>query len=144
MDLPFPILIKYLLTLFVEIFTFSLFAYFVFSITKAEINRRCKGSVIIGVVSGLCFHTLFLILIIISWLNHLNPVTFFNIYRTYMSEVISGILGMDSMILMPITIISTIIAYVQLEQTGDRLIEKYWRNPKIYYGENPKPPYLKF
>jgi hypothetical protein len=38
--------------------------------------------------------------------------------------------------------IGLFIAYSNFWQSGDWFIEKYWRNPKINYGANNKPPFL--
>jgi len=107
------------------------------------VSRRWKASVISGVVLGLSIHSIYYILRLAGWLIQVNLATIPSSLIIYFSQLIPGILGIDSIIIMPIIIMATFIAYVRFEQSGDRLIEKYWRNPKINYPEGQKPPFLK-
>jgi hypothetical protein len=59
-------------------------------------------------------------------------------------EIFSATIGLAAIITMPTIIIGTLFAYYNFWKTGDRLIKKYWRNPKVHYDENAKPPFLKF
>ena len=132
-----------LIVLLGEVLAFSGFAYFVFTKTTGEVCRRWKASVVCGVVVGFCIHSFFFVLGIIGLLVQINLNNLPGLIASSLL-LIPAYLGVDSYITMPMVILGTFIAYSRFEQYGDRLIEKYWRNPKVHYGKDQKPPFLKF
>lgn len=144
MEHLFPVPINYLVFLFVEIMIFSTFAYFVFFKTTGEVCRRWKVSIFVAVTFGVVTQTFFIGLGWIGWLMKLNLATIGKDLIEYLNILMPASLGTASLITMPIIILGTFIVYYQLLNSGDCLIEKYWRNPKVHYGSNQKPPFRTF
>jgi len=136
------VLINNLSIILVEVSIYVLFVFIVFTKTTGEICRRWKVSVFVSVVFGLIYQTIFFGLCFIGWIMKLEHVGLINSLMEYILDFIPALLGLFSLIIMPIIIVGTFIAYYRFENTGDLLIEKYWTNPKIYYGNYPKPPLL--
>ena len=134
----------YVVTLLIELVAFFAFVYFVSTKSEGDISRRWKASAFIGVCFGLLVHLVFLAVIVLGWLFETNVESLFtNLPERIMSFIVEAI-ALGAIVTMPVAILGLFTAYHYLWQTGDRFVEKYWRNPKIHYGENQKPPYLKF
>jgi hypothetical protein len=135
---------KYAIALFLEIFVFGCFAYLAPTRTKGEVSRRWAASSLVSILFGLSIHLFLMGIIIVGWISNVNVETFPpDLYGQFI-EVLSVTIGLAAIFTMPTIIIGIFIAYFNFWQTGDRLIEKYWRNPKVHYGKNAKPPFLKF
>jgi hypothetical protein len=139
-----PIQSNYLIILLVEVSLFSIFVYLVFSKTKDDVCRRWKASVFVSVIFGIFIQTILLGLSAVGWLMQVNFATLIDSFIKGFYALIPAWIGMEALLTMPIIILGTFIAYFRFWNSGDRLIEKYWRNPKIHYGQNQKPPFLKF
>ncbi len=142
MSYPTSISMKYLLILIVELLAFSIAAYLLFTKTKDEVNRRWKVSVLCGVTFGLSIDLIFFVMVVIDWLIKLNFSDFLQNVISFLDKSLPAFLGLEALIVMPGIIIGTLIAYYRFLQSGDRLIEKFWRNPKIHYRDDQKPPYF--
>lgn len=144
MENVFEYLPSCIIALIVELVVFFGFVYFVTMKTDDEVSRRWKAAAFVSVCSGLLVQLVVLALIVFSWFFENNTETFVvNLPTTIISFFAEGIV-IGATVTMPVVIIGLLIAYHYFWQTGDRLIEKYWRNPKIHYGANSKPPFLKF
>ena len=136
--------IQYVIILFAEIVVLSGFVYIIFSKAKGESSRRWKASVVVAVLFGVLIHICFIMALIMVWIDWANFETlfidFFNKYKEGLLLIISA----DTLIILPMIIIGIFVAYIMFWQSGDRYVEKFWRNPKISYREHPKPPFLKF
>jgi len=136
-----PDSVKYALILFVEILAYCIFVYFVVSKTTGQVARRWKASVFSGVVFGLCFHLFFSGLLMLGWLLQVNFVSSLYSQINGLLLLAAQIIVLDSIVIMPIIIVGTFIAFGRFASSGDQLIEKHWRNPKIHYGEYKRPPF---
>ena len=134
----------YVAALFIELIVFSGFVYFVSSKTKDDVSRRWKASAVISVLYGMAIHFLFMVIIVLGWIVETDFESLIATLPEKLFSFASQAIGLAAIITMPAIIFGVFIAYHYLLQTGDRLVEKYWKNPKIHYGENQKPPYLKF
>jgi hypothetical protein len=135
---------NYAIALLIELFVFFGFVYLVSIKTEGDISRRWKAAAFIGVFYGLLIHLVFLVIIVLGWIFETNFETFFINLPERILSFTAQIIALETMVTMPIIIIGVFMAYHHLWQTGDRFVEKYWKNPKIHYGENQKPPFLKF
>jgi hypothetical protein len=144
MENLFPIPINYFVILFVEIIVFSLFVYFVFTKTTGEICRRWKASVFLAALIGVFVQASFIGLGWVGWLMEVNLSTFFQDFIQFVDRLIPASLAMASFVTLPIIILGTFFAYAWFAQHGDYLIDKYWRNPKVYYRSDQKPPFHNF
>jgi hypothetical protein len=133
-----------MIALFVEIIFFASFIFIVCFRTNEDFARRWKASVFIGMLSGICTHLIFTLLLIIGWIYRGGFTTLQNGVNEIIGQCVLLFVDTAAYFTMPVMILATLIAYFNFWQTGDRLIEKYWRNPKIRYRANQKPPYLKF
>jgi len=133
----------YVVALSVELIVFFGFVYFVSIKTKGDISRRWKASAFISICFGLLVHTVTLAIIVLVWLIEAKAETFFVNLPEKAISFFAQVITIGAIVTMPVVIIGIFMAYYHLWQTGDRFVEKYWRNPKIHYGENAKPPFLK-
>jgi|RhiMetdeSRZDD1v2_1073273.scaffolds.fasta_scaffold1848325_1 hypothetical protein len=133
-----------IIALMLELAVFFGFIYFVTMKTDSEVSRRWKAAAFIGVCVGVSVQLIVLTLVVLGWFIESKTETFVvNLSTTVISFFAEGIV-IGATVTMPVVFIGLFIAYHYFWQTGDRLIEKYWRNPKIHYGANSKPPFLKF
>jgi len=79
---------------------------------------------------------------VIDWLIKINISDLLQNVISFLDISLPAFLALEALIVMPGIIIGTLIAYHRFLQSGDRLIEKYWKNPKIHYIDNQKPPYF--
>ena len=135
---------NYVVALLIELIFFWVFVYVASNKTEGEVSRRWKASALLSVSFGLLIHFVLLALIVLGWIFETDFETLFADLLEKVMSFASQIIGLAAVITMPVIIIGVFIAYHYLWQTGDRLVEKYWKNPKVHYGENQKPPYLKF
>jgi NADH:ubiquinone oxidoreductase subunit 6 (subunit J) len=136
--------IQHVVILFAEIIVFSSFVYIVSTRTNEELSRRWKASAFVSVLFGLLIHFFCIVLFVIICIYNANSETLLNDLPNKFKEGLLLLISLATFITMPIIIIGIFIVFFQFRQNGDRLIEKYWRNPKISYREHAKPPYLKF
>lgn len=134
--------INYLITFLVEVVFFSIFVYIVLKKTRDETLRRWKVSVFAGVATGFIIQTIIFGLGLVGWLMQVKSAAFFESLITYFFTLLSVFIVLESLVIMPIIILSTFIAYFQFENSGDRIIEKYCKNPKIHYSTDQKPPFF--
>ena len=137
----------YVIALIIELIVFFGFLLLTTSITNSEVSRRWKGASLISVSYGLLFHLLILFIFIFEFLSWIFKTNLELILANLPEKLIlleSEAIALAAVITMPMIIVGVFIAYLHLWQTGDRFIEKYWKNPKIHYAINEKPPYLKF
>lgn len=132
-----------IIALIVEFVVFFGFVHFASAKTKSEVSRRWKAAALISVCCGLLSHLLVSAILVLSWFFDKNIgkviVELPNLLITFFAQAI--VIG--AMVTMPMVILVLFLAYFSLWQTGDRLVEQFWRNPKIHYDENNKPPFLK-
>jgi hypothetical protein len=132
-----------IIALIIEFVVFFGFIYFVSIKTEGEVSRRWKAAAFISVCLGLLLHLVFLAIIVFAWLIEQNTATFFVNLPEVVIALFAQAIVIGAAMTMPVVIIGLFMAYLHLWQTGDRFIEQYWRNPKIHYGEQRKPPSLK-
>jgi ABC-type spermidine/putrescine transport system permease subunit I len=111
---------------------------------KSEVSRRWKASSLVSILFGLLIHLCILVIIVFGLISDVNVETMSTDLGRVFIEIFSATIGLAAIITMPTIIIGTLFAYYNFWKTGDRLIKKYWRNPKVHYDENAKPPFLKF
>jgi hypothetical protein len=123
---------------------FAIFIFFVTTRTRSEISRRWIASLLFSLFAGITVYILFIVLFGINWLmitkDLIAAIDILHFARYFLPILIQTKVFIE----IPVMVGFLLIAYVYFWQTGDRLIEKYWRNPRIYYPNNGKPPYLKF
>jgi hypothetical protein len=130
------------IALILEFVVFFGFTYFVSRKTYGEVSRRWKASAFMSVCFGVFVQLLVLAIVVFVWLLEKDIQSMFmNFSMTIISFVAVGIV-IGATVTMPVVVIGLFIAYHNFWQSGDRFIEKYWRNPKIHYGANRKPPFL--
>ena len=134
----------YVIALLVEFIVYFGFLYLVSTKTAGDVSRQWKASAFISVCFGLLVHLVTLAVIILGWLIETNVETFFARLPENIISLFVQAIAIGAVATMPVVILGIFIAYLHLWQTGDRFVEKYWRNPKIHYGEHPNPPPLKF
>ena len=134
----------YAVVLLIELGVFFGFVYFVSIKTEGDVSRRWKASAFISVCFGLLVHMVTLAIIILAWFIEANAATFFVNLPEKVMTFFAQVIAIGAIVTMPVVMIGIFMAYQHLWQTGDRFVEKYWRNPKIHYGENARPPFLKF
>lgn len=133
-----------IIALVIELVVFFGFVYLVSIKTDGEVSRRWKASAFISVCSGLLVQLVVLALVVFGWFIDNKTETFVVSLSTALLYFFAQAIVIGATVTMPVVIIGLFMAYHYLWQTGDRFVEKYWRNPKIHYGENSKPPFLKF
>jgi hypothetical protein len=144
MENVFEYLPSYIIALIVELIVFFGFVYFVTMKTDDEISRRWKAASFVSVCVGLLVQVAVWALVVFGWFIENNTEAFVaNLSTTILLFFAEGVV-IGATVTMPVVLIGLFIAYHYFWQTGDRLIEKYWRNPKIHYGANSKPPFLRF
>lgn len=136
--------LHYVMALLIELIVFFGFVYIASSKTKGEVSRRWKASALISVLYGLVTHFLLMIIIFLGWIFETDFETMFVYLPEKLLSSASQCISLATTITMPAIIIGVFIVYHYLWQTGDRVVERYWKNPKIHYDENQKPPYFKF
>ena len=142
MDNIFEYLPGSIVALIVEFVVFFGLVYFVSRKTDDEVSRRWKASAFISVCFGIFVQLLILAIVVLVWYLENNSKTFVvNFSMGVISFFAVGIV-IGATVTMPVVMIGLFIAYHNFWQSGDRCIEKYWRNPKIHYGANSKPPFL--
>jgi hypothetical protein len=134
----------YVVALVIELIIFLSFVYFASNKSEGEVSRRWKASAFLSVSFGLLLHSVLVALIVLGWIFETDSKGLFTDLPEKLMSVAVQTIGLAAIITMPVIIIGVFIAYRYLWQTGDRFVEKYWKNPKVHYGENQKPPYLKF
>jgi hypothetical protein len=139
-----PVPINYLIILLVEVSVFSIFVYFVFSKTKDEVCRRWKASVFIGVIPGILIQIFIFGLLAVGWLTRVNSATIIDSFIKGLHTLIPYLIVIEAFIFMPFIICNTFFAYFHFLINGDHLIDKFWRNQKIQYGQSQKSSFLKF
>lgn len=135
---------NYAIALLIELIVFFGFVYFVSIKAEGDVSRRWKASALISISFGVLIHLLFLVIIVLGRIFETNSETVFINFPERLVSFTTQAIGLAAIVTMPTIIIGVFIAYHYLWQTGDRFVEKYWKNPKIHYSENEKPPYLKF
>jgi hypothetical protein len=131
-----------LITLFIEIASYTGLIYVASKITKYETSRRWRASAYIGVLSGIAGSTLIVIMLLVILISKGDIFAIIrNLPRLYINSLYL-MLGLITFISMPLTFIVTFGLYFTFWRDGDTLIEKYWKNPKIHYPDNAKPPYF--
>jgi len=120
---------RYVVALFIELIIFSGFVFFASSKTKDEVSRRWKASALISILYGLVIHFLLMAIIVLGWIFEKDFETLFADLPKKLLSFASQTIGLAAIITMPAIIIGVFIAYHYLWQTGDRLVEKYWKNP---------------
>lgn len=131
-----------LIPFIIELFIYIIFIYLASTTTKLEVSRRWRASALVGVISGLALNTMIVIVIWSSWIMQGKIGTIFQDFAQAFILCFNIILGLTPYITMPMIIIVTLGSYFRFWQDGDRLIEMYWKNPKIHYPDNAKPPYF--
>jgi hypothetical protein len=134
----------YVIALIVEFIVFFGYVYFVSVKTEGGVSRRWKASAFISVCCGLLVHVSILGAIVLGWLIETNIEIFLISLPEKVMSFFANAIAVGAIVTMPVVMIGLFMAYFHLWQTGDRFVEKYWRNPKVHYGENGKPPFLKF
>jgi hypothetical protein len=131
-----------LITLFIEIASYTGLIYVASKITKYETSRRWGASAYIGVLSCIAGSTLIVIMLLVILISKGDIFAIIrNLPRLYINSLYL-MLGLITFISMPLTFIVTFGLYFTFWRDGDTLIEKYWKNPKIHYPDNAKPPYF--
>jgi hypothetical protein len=131
-----------LITLFIEIASYTGLIYVASKITKYETSRRWRASAYIGVLSGIAGSTLIVIMLLVILISKGDIFAIIlNLPRLYINSLYL-MLGLITFISMPLTFIVTFGLYFTFWRDGDTLIEKFWKNPKIHYPDNAKPPYF--
>ncbi|HLO14339.1 MAG TPA: hypothetical protein VK206_05895 [Anaerolineales bacterium] len=137
-------ILGYVIALIIELVVFFNFVYFVSRKTEVEVSRRWKASALISVSFGLLVQLVSLAIIVLDWVIKKDIETFIVSLPQMLISLFAESIVIGAMVTMPVILIGIFMAYHHLWQTGDRFVEKYWRNPKIHYDENSKPPFLKF
>ena len=133
----------HIIALTVELIVFFGLVCFATMKSESEASRRWKASALISVLLGFFIQLAVLALVVFGWLIGENTeASVMNLSTRVISFFAEGIV-IGATVSMPVVLIGLLIAYHYFWQTGDRLIEKYWRNPKIHYGANSKPPFFK-
>ena len=114
--------------------------YFTSTKTESEVSRRWKASAFLSASFGLLIHFVLMAIIVLGWIFETDSETLFADLLEKLMSFASQTIGLAAIITMPMIIIGDFIAYHYLWQTGDRLVEKYWKNPKVHYDKNQKPP----
>jgi hypothetical protein len=142
MDNVFEYLPGSIIALTVEFVVFFGFIYFVSRKTDVEVSRRWQASAFISVCFGVFVQLLVLAIVVFVWLFENDIQTLFMNFSMIVISFFAVGIVVGAIVTMPMVMIGLFIAYLNFWQSGDRFIEKYWRNPKIHYGANRKPPFL--
>jgi hypothetical protein len=132
---------NYWVLLLLEIIVYSVFVFIVFSKSTGEVYRRWNASVFVAGLIGIFIHSSIIGLGWLGWFMKLNLSTFVNDIIQFSNDLMPVSIAMASLITMPIIILGTFFAYARFKQFGDYYIDKYWRNPKVHYNSNHKPPF---
>jgi predicted membrane metal-binding protein len=136
------VVIFLLISLFIEIASYTGFIYIASKITKHETSRRWRASALVGVLSGIAGSTVIVIMLLVIWILKGDVLTILrNLPMLYINSLYL-MLGLITIFSMPLTFIVTLGLYFTFWRDGDTLIEKFWKNPKIHYPDNTKPPYF--
>jgi hypothetical protein len=137
-------LLSHFIVLVGENIAFMGFSILIHLKTVDAVFRRWKASAIISIFFGVFLHLAVYAIFIVSIITKSSfTITDLSVSTILVSfATLSIVFG--ELITMPCIIIGQFLIYFRLWQSGDRFVDKYWRNPKISYRENGDWPFLKF